>query len=153
MLVEPKRPFKFTIIQWDIDNGVRGDPMNCALGRCFQRMEGPKLLEVRVLKHVVVFTYSGGIEKRYGNTKILREALIRFDATGEWGLPPGTYTLPPVNKHHTCEAMRNRARERRAKGDVYMYMQPFAKKTGKSPGRQINPRLIKLKEMRKKGTN
>lgn len=86
----PDRALNFEILQAHVESACREDPTSCVIAQAMYHKCGSRLLEILVLKTRISLIWSGGREDRYKTPLVLKEALIRFDETGEWTLPRGS---------------------------------------------------------------
>jgi hypothetical protein len=93
MQYDAPHDFLIQITQEDIDLAARKDPKDCALGRGICR-SSPAGVFTCVGKWTTKILYpKSGEIYRFETPKAIRDAIKTFDATGQWGLPPGTYIL------------------------------------------------------------
>lgn len=85
-------PMTFTINQDDAKRAKCNDPGQCVVAQALMREFGKVFQGMnvgRTATHIITKTHV----IRFSTPSQLRTAIIRFDDTGKWGLPPGEYTL------------------------------------------------------------
>lgn len=145
--VTPKKRLWFVIDQSHCTTAVRKDPCRCVIAQAFYAKFGDNLGAIQVLATKTYLTFQKGVIKEYRTPPELREALKTFDETGSWNLLPGEYCLLPVAPHASAEAIRLRARQRRADGDPNVVGRKDVPYNGTKKKRSLNPRLISLRSM------
>lgn len=143
---EPRKPLKFFIKKKHVECAVRGKPCECVIAQAFMDQHGNDLLNIEVRATVTTLIWAGARVERYATSELLREALRRFDNTGQWNLSEGEYELLPLPKSQTKKAVRTRARMRQqnrepAKLKHYTF-------NGSGRARPINPRGMNMKMLR-----
>lgn len=117
-LLEPRQPFGFNILSEHVKNAVCKDKNKCVIVQALSATG--KVLSAEVGASITTIVTRRGVE-RYQTPKVLRDGLSNFDLTGQWDLPEGRYELMPVTKSQTKKAVRDKARQRRANGDLNMF--------------------------------
>lgn len=109
------------------------DPQKCVIANAGRGV--PKLTDVWATASYVYLEIAGDWF-RYRTSSVLRDALLRFDETGDWKLKPGQYLLRAISRSKTREyqCAKNRrlnARKRAGLGPVRIQKAP-----------RINPRHV-----------
>ncbi len=108
--IDAKRPLVFTITPEDVESAVCGDPENCVIARACTHCLGDLFESIQVGASITKVVRSDGMKVRYKTPAFLRRALIVFDTTGVWDLPPGEYRLAPPKPSSSVEANAKRNR-------------------------------------------
>ena len=88
---------RITILPEHVKKAKCGDPANCVIAQALLATFGDLLNHCEIGSKVMrIITDTKVI--RYSMTNQLSRALIIFDKTGQWGLPPGDYWLLPYRE-------------------------------------------------------
>lgn len=89
----------FVITAGMIGKAVRYEKAKCVVALALK--DRKDIADVLIGASVSTVTFTSGRVVRYRTPTILRDALNRWDRTGDWELPPGTYYLEVPAKPKT----------------------------------------------------
>jgi hypothetical protein len=146
---EPRKKLMFEITpkHCSLAEGAQTDPCRCVIAQAFYDKFGENLASIQVLPTRTTLSFIDGRIHKYKTPQMLRDALTEFDATKHWKLPEGVYFLLPIPKTQRASRKREESRKRRAAGDPAYNVK--YELTGRGRPRQLNPRNITLRNMRK----
>lgn len=98
------RPLYFIVDDESVYAGHRRDKNHCVLA-CALRERIPSAVTVEVGSSITKIRYKRKIV-RYATPSSLRRELRKWDQTGRWQLPPGSYHLNPVPEERKLGARR-----------------------------------------------
>lgn len=90
--VHSPEPLEFRVREDDIAAALCKNPNACVVARAIKRAIGPALQDIEVGARSTRLVYADMVVV-YRTSNTLRKALIDFDNTGLWSLPPGWYRL------------------------------------------------------------
>jgi hypothetical protein len=129
----------FEINQSHCKNAKPKDPCRCVVAQAMYDKFGDHLATVHVLSTKTTLYFHSGKVRQYRTPTVLRNGLKRFDQSGVWDLPAGTYFLLPAPDTKT----ENEVRKNRAL-DPNRNHKNLGHKKKPAP---LNPRLITLRKM------
>lgn len=97
LVIEATRRLVFEITAANVSKAVRYEKGKCVVALALK--DRKDIADVLIGASVSTVTFTSGKIVRYRTPAILRDALNRWDRTGEWGLPVGKYYLEiPVKR-------------------------------------------------------
>src|SRR5690348_3185280 len=100
-VVDAKKSESFEVLERDVKVAARKDRFTCPISWAITRRLGAKQASVTAGTTLVQFG-SNPVYRRYRTTKKMREALVRFDKTGEF--EPDSFELKPYTDSHKLGA-------------------------------------------------
>lgn len=125
------RSLVFEISATDVSTAKRYDKEHCVVANALSHFPGVESVSVGAT--VIHIKTAKGII-RYRTPNVLRDALMSFDASGEWNIPTGVYTIYPPPHHDKIEEIKKR-------NNKYPKRKRKYKTTGRNTPHRVNPRV------------
>lgn len=105
--IDATKPIWLEITEENVADAVCGDPEQCVIAQAFRSHCGDLFETIEVGATVTKVVRRDGVKVRYRTGALLRSALLHFDRTGQWDLPPGDYRLAPPHRSMRLENQPN----------------------------------------------
>lgn len=99
--------FTITITEEHVRRATCQDPGNCVIAQALKDHFRPLTFEFQVGSNITKI-HAGNVIIRFSTPGKLAKALVLFDKTKKWHLPPGQYTLLPLAKSYRRGARWNK---------------------------------------------
>jgi hypothetical protein len=117
-IIDANTPLSLHITEEHHKKAKCGDPGQCVIAQALYDHFGPAVDGFQVGGSITRIRMDTRII-RYSTGAKLRKALIGFDKTGKWNLPPGWYTLRPLDKAYRRGSRWDKKKKSGGKRSVY----------------------------------